>query len=124
MKIMHTAIKVNDMEKSLYFYCNILGFKIIRKGKIPEMKMEFAFVSDDSGGAEIELVHYENQKNNGNNDTLDHLGFLTVNIYETIENLRSKQVKIITEPFELKMAKIKIAVIQDPNGINLEIIER
>jgi len=128
LKIAHASIRAKDMERSIKFYRDILGLKLVRRVEIPENNAEIAFLEGEEEGARIELTHYRNQKEyvvpEYEKAVFDHIALVIDDMDETIEHLRRNKVRITDEPFTLKATGAKIAFIEDPDGTLLELIER
>ena len=122
-KLLHTCINVTDLERSLKFYDQILGFKLERRQEVPENNAEMAFINDGSGGA-IELTHWRDKPDYVEGDQLDHIAVEVSNVNDAIEEFRAKGVKIAKEPFSLAGSSLKLAFIQDPDGVWIELISK
>ncbi len=125
MKIDHASVTVKDMDRSLDFYCETLGLKLVSRREIPENKAEIAFVSgsgEDNIG--IELTFWKEKKDWTDGDQLDHIAFVVDDTRKAVEEFRKKGVEIAKEPYTLTGSNSIIAFIKDPNGIWLELIQR
>ncbi|SCA55035.1 glyoxalase I, Ni-dependent [Candidatus Terasakiella magnetica] len=126
-RFLHTMIRVFDLDKSISFYTDILGMKLLRKSDYPDGKFTLAFVG--YGGEEdhtvIELTHNWDQSEPyeiGNG--FGHLALGVPDIYKTCESLRISGAKIVREPGPMKHGKTVIAFIEDPDGYKIELIEK
>ena len=124
MRFNHTSITVKNLEESLAFYTQVLGLEFERRREIPENHAEIAFVRDPSSGARIELTHWKNRSEYSEGDQLDHLAFEVPNVPEAVEVFRKKGAKVAKEPYTLQGGSGRIAFLNDPNGIWIELIER
>ena len=122
MRIMHTCLNVMDLEKSIAFYRDRLGLKLMRRVEIKQNNAEIAFLEDADGGA-IELTHWRDKKQLVEGDNFDHVAFGVKDLKDTIERLRSLGTTIAMEPFKLSGGGHPIAFIKDPDGNWLELIE-
>ncbi len=122
-KLLHTCINVTDLERSLKFYDEILGFKLERRHEVPENNAEMAFIKDGDGGS-IELTHWRDKPDYVEGDQLDHIAVGVPNVDDAIEEFRAKGVKIAKEPFSLAGSSLKLAFIQDPDGVWIELISK
>jgi len=126
MRLLHTMIRVNDLEQSLRFYRDALGMKVLRREDFPGGRFTLAFVGygDEIDHTVIELTHnwdtHEYQIGNG----FGHLAIGVANIYQTCDDLREKGVKVVREPGPMKHGTTEIAFIEDPNGYRVELIQR
>jgi lactoylglutathione lyase len=124
MKLLHAMIRVKDIDASMRFYTELLGLK-----KVKQIKLEDSFlhyISDGSGSFQIELTqNFETPKNGyecGN--CFGHFALETENMDAFTEKLKSLGYEYLYEPFMLEEAEAYIAFIKDPDGIEIEIIEK
>ena len=111
------------MDESIKFYRDIMGMQLLRRREIPENKAEVAFLQDREGGDTLELTWWKEQIDWTTGDELDHLAFSVPNMDETMAKFKKAGVKVAKEPYSLKGSTSRIAFIEDPNGIWLELIE-
>ena len=126
-RLLHTMIRVLDLEKSLDFYSRHLGMTIMRRTDFPGGKFTLAFVGygDESSDAVVELTHNWDQTGPyevGNG--FGHLAVAVPDIYGACDAMRKDGVKISREPGPMKHGKSVIAFIEDPDGYKIELIER
>jgi lactoylglutathione lyase len=125
MRVLHTMIRVGDLERSLDFYSNILGMKILRRKDYPDGKFTLAFVGygDESIGAVIELTHNWDTKSYDIGNGYGHIALGMENIYTACEAIREKGGKITREPGAMKHGTTEIAFVEDPDGYKIELIQ-
>ena len=123
MRFAHTSITVKDLEESLRFYTDALGLAFERRREIPENHAEIAFVVDPASGARLELTYWEDRAHYEEGDQLDHLAFEVDDLTSTLTRLRSLKVPVVKEPYTLSGGTRRIAFVQDPNGIWIELLE-
>jgi lactoylglutathione lyase len=125
MKILHTMIRVNDLDASIRFYCDLLGMKLLRKKDYPDGRFTLAFVGYGSEGedAVIELTYNWDTHQYDLGSAFGHLAVGVGDIYQTCEALRAKGGKIVREPGPMKFGGSEIAFIEDPNGYRIELIQ-
>ncbi len=125
MKILHTMIRVNDLEESIRFYCDLLGMKLLRKKDYPDGRFTLAFVGygSESDAAVIELTYNWDTHQYDLGNAFGHLAVGVSDIYQTCEALRAKGGKIVREPGPMKFGGSEIAFIEDPNGYRIELIQ-
>lgn len=126
MRLLHTMIRVNDLDETLKFYCDALGMKVLRRRDYPEGKFTLAFVGygSEEDCSVVELTHNWETKSYDHGNAFGHLAIGVDDIYKTCEELRSRGVKISREPGPMKFGQAVIAFIEDPNGYKIELIER
>jgi lactoylglutathione lyase len=126
-RMLHTMIRVFDMDKSIDFYTRLLGMNLIRRKDYPTGEFTLAFVGygDEESNAVIELTHNWPQKEPYVLGTaFGHLAIGVPDIYGTCEKLAKEGVKIPRPPGPMKHGGSVIAFIEDPDGYKIELIER
>lgn len=126
-RLLHTMIRVKDLDKSLDFYTRHLGMTLLRKKDYPTGDFTLAFVGygDEENDAVIELTHNWGQEEPydlGNG--FGHLAVGVPDIYGTCEALAKEGVKIPRPPGPMKHGGSVIAFIEDPDGYKIELIQR
>ncbi len=126
-RLLHTMIRVRDLDKSLDFYTRLLGMTLFHKTDYPSGEFTLAFVGygDEKSNAVIELTH-----NWGRTEPYDlgtgfgHLAIGVPDIHGTCERLAAEGAKIPRPPGPMKHGGSVIAFIEDPDGYKIELIER
>jgi lactoylglutathione lyase len=122
VKIAHTCLNVNNLDRSLDFYSKQMGLNFVSRREIKQNNAEIAFLTDEAGGA-IELTHWRDKKNLVEGDNFDHIAFDVQDVQGTVERLRAQGVTIAMEPYSLQGSSNKLAFIKDPDGNWLELIQ-
>ncbi|MFQ5929725.1 MAG: lactoylglutathione lyase [Acidobacteriota bacterium] len=124
MRLLHTMIRVNDLEESIKFYCDLLGMKLLRKKDFPSGRFTNAFVGfgPESEESVVELTYNWDTHEYDLGNAFGHLAIGVNDIYQTCEELRGKGGKIVREPGPMKHGGSDIAFIEDPNGYKIELI--
>jgi lactoylglutathione lyase len=124
--MLHTMLRVGNVEKSLAFYTGILGMKLLRRKDYPDGKFTLAFVGygDESETAVLELTHNWDTKKYEIGSGYGHVALGVDDIYATCARLRENGVKITREPGPMQHGSTVIAFIEDPDGYKVELIER
>jgi len=124
MKILHTMIRVNDLDESIRFYCDVLGMKLLRKKDYASGRFTLAFVGygSESDSTVIELTYNWDTHQYDLGNAFGHIALGVDDIYRTCETLRGKGAKIVREPGPMKHGGSEIAFIEDPNGYKIELI--
>ena len=126
-RILHTMLRVKDLDKSIHFYTKILGMSLLRQHSFESGRFTLAFVGygSEETDAVLELTFnwdetsgYELGRGYG------HIALGVPDIYSTCEQLRDAGAKIIREPGPMKHGSTIIAFIEDPDGYQVELIER
>lgn len=126
-RMLHTMIRVMDLDASLDFYTRLLGMKLIRRTDYPSGEFTLAFVGygDESSNAVIELTHnWGRQEPYVLGDSYGHIAIGVTDIYSTCDQLRAEGVKISREPGPMKHGGSVIAFVDDPDGRKIELIQR
>lgn len=126
MQLLHTMIRVNDLDQSLRFYCEALGMKLLRKHDFPSGRFTLAFVGygDEASNTVIELTYNWDTHAYDIGTGFGHLAIGVSDIYRTCDELRAKGVQVVREPGPMKHGSTVIAFIEDPNGYRIELIQR
>ncbi|PZU94424.1 MAG: lactoylglutathione lyase [Pseudanabaena sp.] len=125
MRVLHTMIRVGDLERSLDFYSNVLGMQILRRKDYPNGRFTLAFVGygDESSNAVIELTHNWDTTEYDIGSGYGHIALGMENIYSACEAIREKGGKITREPGPMKHGTTEIAFVEDPDGYKIELIQ-
>jgi lactoylglutathione lyase len=125
MQLLHTMIRVNDMDESIKFYTESLGMKLLRKKDYPGGKFTLAFVGygDENDSSVVELTHNWDTSSYDQGDAFGHLAIGVDGIYEKCEELKEKGVKVVREAGPMMHGGAVIAFVEDPNGYKIELIE-
>jgi lactoylglutathione lyase len=125
MKFLHTMIRVNDLDASIKFYCELLGMKLLRKKDYPSGRFTLAFVGygDESDHTVVELTYNWDTHHYDIGNGFGHLALGVDDIYQTCDELRSRGVAIVRAPGPMKHGGTEIAFIEDPNGYRIELID-
>lgn len=126
-RLLHTMIRVRDLDKSLDFYTRHLGMRLLRKKDFPEGKFTLAFVGygPEEDNAVVELTHnWDQQEDYEIGNGFGHLALAVPDIYGTCEAMEKEGVKIPRPPGPMKHGTTVIAFIEDPDGYKVELVER
>ena len=125
MRMLHTMLRVCNLEESLKFYCDVLGMKLLRQKDYPDGKFTLAFVGygDESEHTVIELTHNWDVDGYDLGNAYGHIALGVDNIYEACAKIRLKGGKVVREPGPMKHGSTVIAFVEDPNGYKIELIQ-
>lgn len=125
MRLLHTMLRVGNLDESLEFYCNILGMKLLRRKDYPEGKFTLAFVGygDESDHTVVELTYNWGVEKYDLGNSFGHLAIGVDDIYATCETIKNLGGKVTREPGPMKHGKTVIAFIEDPDGYKVELIQ-
>ncbi len=125
MRILHTMLRVGDLERSLAFYRDVLGMQLISRKDYPEGKFTLAFVGfgKNPEHAELELTYNWDTHAYDLGNAYGHIALGVDDIYVVAELTRAAGGKITREPGPMKHGTTAIAFVQDPDGYKVELIE-
>ncbi|MCF6216469.1 MAG: lactoylglutathione lyase [Emcibacter sp.] len=126
-RILHTMIRVLDLEKSLDFYSNHLGMTLLRKHDYPEGRFTLAFLGygDESNDTVIELTHnWDRIEPYAMGEAFGHIAIGVSDIYALCETLEKNGVDVPRKPGPMKHGTTILAFARDPDGYMIEFIER
>ena len=126
-RMLHTMLRVNDLEKSLAFYTGLLGMKLLRRREVPEGKYTLAFVGygPEDSHAVLELTYnWGRSEPYQVGNAYGHIALGLPDVRATCEGLAAAGAKITRPPGPVKFGTTVIAFIEDPDGYKIELIER
>ncbi|MEH2057984.1 MAG: lactoylglutathione lyase [Nostoc sp.] len=125
MRLLHTMLRVGNLEESLKFYCEILGMKLLRRKDYPGGEFTLAFVGygDESDEAVIELTYNWGVEKYELGNAYGHIALGVDDIYATCEEIRNQGGKVVREPGPMKHGSTVIAFVEDPDGYKIELIQ-
>ena len=127
MRLLHTMLRVGDLDRSVDFYTKVLGMNLLRTSENPEYKYSLAFVGFGKGNpdqAEIELTYNWGTSEYDMGSAYGHIALGVEDIHATCECIRAAGGNITREPGPVKGGTTVIAFITDPDGYKIELIER
>jgi lactoylglutathione lyase len=126
MRILHTMIRVGDLERSIRFYTEALGMRLLRKKDYPGGEFTLAFVGyrDESEEAVIELTHNWGTGSYDLGDGFGHIALGVEDIHAACDRVRELGGTVTREPGPMKHGSTVIAFVEDPDGYKIEFIER
>jgi lactoylglutathione lyase len=126
MRILHTMLRVGDLQRSIDFYTSVLGMKLLRTSDNPEYKYTLAFLGYGSNPehAELELTYNYGVDKYDMGSAYGHIAISADDIYQVCDQVRAKGGNITREPGPVKGGSTVIAFITDPDGYKVELIER
>ena len=125
MRMLHTMLRVGDLEASKQFYCDILGMKLLRQKDYPGGEFTLAFVGygDESENTVIELTYNWGTEHYNLGDGYGHIALGVDDIYGTCEQIKAAGGKVTREPGPMKHGSTVIAFVADPDGYKIELIQ-
>ncbi|MGH8706895.1 MAG: lactoylglutathione lyase [Burkholderiales bacterium] len=126
MRILHTMLRVGNMERSVKFYTEVLGMKVLRTTDRPDQKYSLAFVGydDESRAAVLELTYNYGVDRYDLGSAYGHVALEVDDAAKTCATVRAKGGKVTREAGPVKGGTTVIAFVEDPDGYKIEFIER
>ena len=126
MRILHTMLRVGDLQRSIHFYTDVLGMKVLRTTDRPEQKYTLAFVGygDESEQAVLELTYNYGVDAYDLGTAYGHVALEVPDAAAACTAVRSKDGKVTREAGPVKGGTTVIAFVEDPDGYKIELIER
>jgi len=126
MRILHTMLRVGNMERSVKFYTEVLGMKVLRTTDRPEQKYALTFVGydDESRASVLELTYNYGVDKYDLGSAYGHVALEVDDAAKTCEAVRAKGGKVTREAGPVKGGTTVIAFVEDPDGYKIEFIER
>lgn len=124
MRLLHTMLRVGDLDRSIAFYTEVLGMRLLRRKDYPEGRFTLAFVSyqDEADGAAIELTHNWDTPQYDLGNGYGHVALAVEDVYAACDRIREKGGKITREPGPMKHGSTILAFVEDPDGYKIELL--
>lgn len=126
MRILHTMLRVGDLQRSIDFYTKVLGMTLLRTSDNPQYQYTLAFLGygTNPDHAELELTYNHGVDSYELGTAYGHLAISAENIYQACDQVRANGGTVTREPGPVKGGHSVIAFVTDPDGYKIELIER
>ena len=126
MRMLHTMLRVGNLEKSIAFYTEVLGMKLLRQSENTEYKYTLAFVGygDERENTVLELTYNRGTDSYDLGNAFGHIALEVENVYEACDKIRAKGGVISREPGPVKGGTTEIAFVRDPDNYAIELIQK
>lgn len=126
MRILHTMLRVGNLDRAISFYCEVLGMRLLRRNDYPEGRFTLAFVGygEESETAVLELTHNWDTERYDIGNGYGHIAIEVPNAAAACDAARAKGGKVTREAGPMKHGTTVIAFVEDPDGYKIEFIER
>lgn len=126
MRLLHTMLRVGNLEKSLDFYQNVLGMKLLRRKDYHEGRFTLAFVGygDETDSTVLELTHNWDTERYDLGNAYGHIAIEVDDAYEACERVKRQGGNVVREAGPMKHGTTVIAFVEDPDGYKIEFIQK
>jgi len=126
MRLLHTMLRVGDMDRSIAFYTNVFGMRLLRRNDYPEGKFTLAFVGydDEKDGAVLELTHNWGVTSYELGTAYGHIAVEVDDAYAACASIKALGGKVVREAGPMKAGTTVIAFVEDPDGYKVELIQK
>lgn len=124
MRLLHTMLRVGNMDRSIQFYTDILGMKLLRKKDFPGGSFTLAFLGygEESDSTVLELTHNWDTESYQLGDAYGHIAIGVEDVYKTCEQVKEKGGKVVREAGPMLHGSTVLAFVEDPDGYKIELI--
>ena len=124
MRLLHTMLRVGNMDRSIQFYTDILGMKLLRKKDFPGGSFTLAFLGygEESDSTVLELTHNWDTESYQLGDAYGHIAVGVDDVYKTCEQVKEKGGKVVREAGPMLHGSTVLAFVEDPDGYKIELI--
>ncbi len=124
MRLLHTMLRVGNLETSIGFYTEVLGMKLLRQKDYPDGKFTLAFIGygDESENTVIELTYNWDTDQYNLGDGYGHIAVEVDDVYKATDDIKQRGGKIIRDAGPMNAGKTIIAFVEDPDGYQIELI--
>jgi lactoylglutathione lyase len=126
MRLLHTMLRVGNLERSLEFYQNVLNMQLLRRRDYPEGRFTLAFVGygDEADHTVLELTHNWDTESYDLGDAYGHIAIEVDDAYAACERVKEMGGKVVREAGPMKHGTTVIAFVEDPDGYKIEFIQK
>lgn len=126
MRILHTMLRVGNLERSIDFYTGVLGMRLLRQSDYPDGRFTLAFVGygEESETAVLELTHNWDTEHYDLGSGYGHIAIEVKDAYQACEEVKKRGGKVTREAGPMKHGTTVIAFVEDPDGYKIEFIQR
>ena len=126
MRMLHTMLRVGDLDRSIAFYTEVLGMQLLRRQDYPDGRFTLAFVGyqPESEGAVLELTHNWDTSAYELGNAYGHIALEVMDAGKACNDIRTRGGKVVREAGPMKHGSTVIAFVEDPDGYKVELIER
>ena len=125
MRLLHTMLRVANLESSISFYIEVMGMKLLRQHEVTEGRFTLAFVGygDEENSATIELTHNWDTSDYQLGDAFGHIAIEVSDAYRTCDLIRQRGGNVVRDAGPMMHGTTVIAFVEDPDGYKLELVQ-
>ena len=124
MRILHTMLRVGNLEKSIAFYTEVLGMTLLRRRDYPEGRFTLAFVGygNEAEHTALELTHNWDTNEYDLGSGYGHIAIEVLDVYKACEQIKAAGGNVVREPDPMKHGQSVLAFVEDPDGYRIELL--
>lgn len=124
MRLLHTMLRVGNLEKSIAFYCDVMGMQLLRRSEHPDGKFTLAFLGygDEANNTVLELTHNWDTDSYPLGTGFGHIAIEVEDVYTACERIKAAGGKVVREAGPMKHGTTVLAFVEDPDGYKLELL--
>ena len=124
MRLLHTMIRVGNLEKSKQFYSELLGMKLLRQLEYPDGRFTLAFMGygDEKDHTVLELTHNWDTSEYDHGNAFGHIAIEVDDVYEAVERIKQQGGKVVREAGPMQHGTTVLAFVEDPDGYKIELL--
>jgi lactoylglutathione lyase len=125
MRILHTMLRVSDLQKSISFYTELMGMRLLRRKDYPEGKFTLAFLGygDESDTTVLELTHNWDTSGYDLGNAYGHIAIEVEDVYKACDIIKTKGGQVVREAGPMKGGTSILAFVKDPDGYMIELLD-
>ncbi|MFW1678492.1 lactoylglutathione lyase [Pontibacter sp. JAM-7] len=122
--MLHTMLRVTDLEQSIHFYCDVMGMQLLRRKDYPEGKFTLAFIGygDEASNTVLELTHNWDTNEYDLGNAYGHIAIEVDDVYAACDNIKTKGGNIVRDAGPMKGGNSILAFVKDPDGYMVELL--
>ncbi len=126
MRMLHVMLRVGSLERSLAFYTEVLGMRLLRQQDYPEGRFTLAFIGygDEDANTVLELTHNWDTSSYELGTAYGHIALAVPDAYAACAEIKARGGRVVREAGPMKHGTTVIAFVEDPDGYKIELIER